>query len=267
MVGFEARAERVLVTDIIQRAVAGKLGFDFIESSIMAKRGATVSSQKGKATSYSGDGAFLYHFTPRGALPDEWIAPGGYLHARHAERPAIGFTVSGVERNSANWTGELTRLSVTPGSDGPMIHGRAKKWMRSDERSARNAFRRVIIPGKIPFPASIRHAPGHHSRVASIHFETSCLEFRDYGRYTEIAVINGSQLPDYFLEYAVAALGNVLESPLDWVYKERHFGQERHVIVQRPAIGRAPVPETAGTPDCTYHEFWQAYSEALGARL
>ena len=250
----------MLVTDIIQRAIAGKLHFDFIESIVMVKRGSMVSSQKGVATSYSGDGTFLYHFTPRGTLREEWVAPGGYLDAS----ADASFEVSGVERGSANWSGELTRLNLTPGANGALIHGRVQQWTRADERSARNAFRRIIIPGKVPFPALIRHALGHHSRVASIHFETSCLEFRDYETYAEISVINGAELPSYFLEYAVSALRAVLDLPLDWVYKERHVGRQRLVTVQRPEFA---IEQPASAMKRSYHDFWQAYSEELAARL
>lgn len=262
----------MLVTDIVQRAVAGNLRFDFIESTITVSNGRTLSSQKGRAQADPVDGCFMYHFQPRGALRDEWVRAGGYFDLAAPpdapEHEGVVFSVAGVERNSALWTARAVRLRMTRSAEGNMIHGRVKEWTRADDHSVNSSFMRVIVPGEYLYPTTVRHAPGYHTRGAAVTIDGARIEFRDYGGYTEISAINASELPELFPEHAVAALARVLERPLDWVCKEQHRNRRRIITVQRPEnTGSVPLPDVGDTSTANYHDFWQTYAEELAALL
>lgn len=259
----------MLVTDIVQRAVAGSLRFDFIESTITAMRGGTLSSQKGQASCDLADGVFLYHFQPRGELRDDWLVPGGYLDM-DAQDDSTVFHLEGVERSSSTWTARALQLRLVRSLSGATIHGRVKEWSRADERSAHSSFARVIVPGHYLYPTTVRHAPGNNTRGAAVSFEGMSIEFRDYGHYTEISAVNAAEFSESFPDVAVAALARVLETSLNWVYKEQHRRKQRIITVQQPSNPAAVLSvDTAGSrpPGISYSEFWRAYREELAALL
>lgn len=262
--GWALGAVAMLVADIIRKAVAGELRFDFIESRIVAAYRGLVSSQKGTAYSNPGDNAFLYHFTPRGMLADDWTAEGGYL--ARSENDDVTFSVSGVERSSAHWTGIATHLRATSGPGGFAIHGRVHEWTRTDGRATRNAFIRTVIPGHFPYPATIRHVPGLHVRHAEVLLDGMRLEFRGYDDYTEISVMNAVEQPVGLMKLAVIALGHVLQRPAQWVYMERHHDQCR-TITMREAGGARTASEEVAVPRSTYGEFWRRYAQELRALM
>ncbi len=257
----------MLVTDIVQRAVSGRLRFDFIESTITAMNGGGLSSQKGRAHCDPGDGCFLYHFQPRGSFRDEWIGEGGYFNID--EPSAVLFNLAGVERSSSTWIANDVQLRLARGSNGLAVHGHVHEWTRIDERSVQSSFTRVIVPGHFLYPTTVRHAAGHHTRGAIVSVDTLRLEFRDYGDYTEISAINTAELPENFAECAVSALARVLDRPLAWVYRERHSNRHRIITVQHrePAMNAGAQSDAAGTPLPGYNAFWNSYSEELTALL
>lgn len=256
----------MFVTELIQRTVAGRLRFDFIESTITATDGRVLSSQKGRAQSEPSGEWFLYQFHPRGALKDEWVQAGGFLDPAVQEAGEVTFRVFGAERSSTTWSGEARQLRHVRGTEGDVIHGRLREWSRADEHFVRTPFVRVVIAGACPYPAKIRNAPGRSMRSARLSVDGLQIEFRDHGDHTEICAQNPQGLPDDPADKLVAALGDMFDFPLDWVFRELH-GNGRRTITVRPQFGPTTPPETPSALATDYHAFWRSFSDALAARL
>lgn len=256
----------MLIPEIIQRAVGGQLKFDFIESSITALAGDSLSTIGGRARADSADGCFHFHFISRGPLPEEW--PGLLEPAADAGGGAPRFRLEGIERGSAGWSGSTSVLRLTSTAAGTSIHGQVREWSRSDARAVHLSFERVVVAGRLNYPARSSGARGRQVRTAAISCARMDVNFRCYGNYTEISATSDTGcVPPGFAECATAALAECLQQPVEWVYREHHSDSRRNITVraaQSAARFDAGVQQACARG---YGEFWDAYTRKLSTRL
>ena len=252
----------MLIPELIQRAIAGQLRFDFIEATVTALDGPVLSSMKGRGHADPADSSFQFHFLPRGPFVDAWTRDGGYLDAESDCR----FVIAGVERGSATWTAQTTAFRRISGVQGPALVARTGEWSRTDERSVHSSFMRLVIPGRHLYPTTVRHLAGGDARTASVSLDGVDVSFRDHRQYTEICATGTGELADHFPACVVYAFAHVLGYPVSWVYKEWHKDRRRQMTVR---LADAPVYAPAATDSFAdisgrrYRDFWADYASIL----
>lgn len=257
----------MLIPELIKRAVVGEQRFDFIESTISMSDGKMLSSLKGQGHADPGDSCFHFHFRSRTPFPEKWTQYGDPGNADTTQGSGLVFRVDGVERGSASWTGIATGLRVVQGQ---AIHAQVHEWSRSDERSVHLSFTRMVIPGRLGYPVTVRHSAGHNARMASIDWENVRIDFRDYDSYTEVCAYSATELPVYFAESVVHVLGRMLERQVGWIYRERHADNHRVISVKAlPSDMHTPHDANPSSSNSTsnYRKFWQFYARELAALL
>ncbi|HEX7046066.1 MAG TPA: hypothetical protein VF275_00650 [Gammaproteobacteria bacterium] len=257
----------MLIPELIKRAVVGEQRFDFIESSISMSDGKMLSSLKGEGHADPGDSCF--HFRSRTPLPDKWKQYGDPANAGATPDSGLVFRADGIERGSASWTGIATGLRVIQGR---AIHAKVSEWSRADERSVHLSFTRVVIPGRLGYPVTVRHSAGHNARMASIDWENVRIDFRDYDSYTEVCAYSSTELPVYFAESVVHVLGKMLDRQVGWIYRERHADNHRVISVKALSSGMrdglsADTGPSSSNSTSSYQKFWQSCARELAALL
>ena len=253
----------MLVPEVIKHAVAGNLHFNFIETTITARNQGNLSSVKGRGHARPDDGHFQYKFIPRGPMLKEWTGPDGYLQQDRADS-GIEFSINGTERDSAHWSATADSLRLAHSSSGMVVRGNVREWCSFDSRAVSASFIRAIVPGQYLYPVKSQLIAGTRARHASVNVDDMRVEFRDYGHYTEIFAQDSGELPRGLADKAVEALAGVLKRPVELVYKEEHFNEQRHVCV-RQANPQLPLQAEGGesTKVDNYGAFWNRYSVEL----